>query len=191
MDSITFKGSPNFSLTTAEGGLVTLTGYAMTWGQNSSDRGGYVVRLLPGSATPLSNCFAYWGHDANEVLGCTDNGTLRLSNDSIGVKFEVDLPDTQRARDSAVLIARGDVKGMSFRMEKAVAKFVEEGDTLVYEVSSFAYSHVSPVSEPAFIATNVEIAQPPEKFSKQKRGISPDHRRLEQIRITHLKNKVR
>jgi HK97 family phage prohead protease len=58
---------------------------------------------------------ALFNHDANFVLGRTLSGTLRLSEDSIGLLTETDPPDTPTIRDLVLApIERGDVSGMSF-----------------------------------------------------------------------------
>ena len=53
-------------------------------------------------------------HDAGRVLGRTRSGTLRLSEDTRGLAFEIDVPDTSLGRDLLALAERGDVGGMSF-----------------------------------------------------------------------------
>jgi len=53
-------------------------------------------------------------HDDRLVLGSTKAGTMRLTNDEIGLHIEVDLPDTSYARDAWEVIKRGDVRTMSF-----------------------------------------------------------------------------
>lgn len=55
-----------------------------------------------------------FNHDPNNVLGRTSSGTMRLSVDDRGLKYEIDVPDTQAGRDVATSIARGDVRGSSF-----------------------------------------------------------------------------
>jgi hypothetical protein len=52
-------------------------------------------------------------HDPSQLLGRTPN-TLRLSTDTTGLAFEVDLPDTRPAHDLRALMARGDISGASF-----------------------------------------------------------------------------
>lgn len=47
------------------------------------------------------------------LLGRTSNGTLRLSSDSHGLGYEIDIPDTSTGRDLRELVARGDVSGAS------------------------------------------------------------------------------
>ncbi len=53
-------------------------------------------------------------HDPARLLARTRSGTLRLSEDSRGLAFELDVPDTQTGRDVLALAERGDLGGMSF-----------------------------------------------------------------------------
>jgi len=53
-------------------------------------------------------------HDQTRLLARTRSNTLRLAEDSRGLHFELDLPDTQPGRDVLVLAERGDLGGMSF-----------------------------------------------------------------------------
>lgn len=185
--TVRFAGDPQFNLVTAaDGKLVTLTGYAILYGVLSSDRGGYKVRLLPGSAKPTENCFACWAHDMADVLGCTDNGTLKLESDAVGVKFSVDLPDTQCGRDAATLVGRKDVKGVSFRMESVRGEWLETPEGQVLEVSEFTYSHVAPVAEPAFIGTNVSlVVDAPKPPADNNKSNAAARLRLEKLKLAH------
>lgn len=63
------------------------------------------------------------------LLGTTDAGTLRLSQDDVGLRYEIDLPDTSTGRDLAALVARGDVRGASFmaRMNPATIERTAAG----------------------------------------------------------------
>lgn len=53
-------------------------------------------------------------HDPSKVLARTRSGTLKLSEDSAGLAFELTVPDTQPGRDVLALAERGDLGGMSF-----------------------------------------------------------------------------
>jgi uncharacterized protein len=53
-------------------------------------------------------------HDPSRLLARTRSGTLRLSQDSRGLAFDLDVPDTSEGRDLLVLAERSDLGGMSF-----------------------------------------------------------------------------
>ncbi|WP_020187870.1 HK97 family phage prohead protease [Methylopila sp. 73B] len=53
-------------------------------------------------------------HDPGRVLARTRSGTLKLSEDSRGLAFGLDVPETQAGRDVLALAERGDLGGMSF-----------------------------------------------------------------------------
>src|SRR3546814_8215181 len=75
-------------------------GYAATYGSEAR-LGGFVETIAPGAfrSTLGGDILALLDHDAGKVLGRTRSGTLRLSEDSRGLAFSLDLPDTQAGRD--------------------------------------------------------------------------------------------
>lgn len=92
-----------------------IEGYAATF--NSEARLGSIVETIaPGAfrAALATDVLALLDHDAGKVLGRTRSGTLRLNEDSKGLAFSLDLPDTQAGRDVLALAERGDLGGMSF-----------------------------------------------------------------------------
>jgi HK97 family phage prohead protease len=54
------------------------------------------------------------GHDRRELVANSRSGLLQLRSDDRGLAFEVDLPDTQRARDVRALVEAGVLSEMSF-----------------------------------------------------------------------------
>lgn len=92
-----------------------LEGYAATFG--SEARMGAIVETIERGAFAASlagDVLALLDHDAGKVLGRTRSGTLRLSEDTRGLAFSLDLPDTAAGRDVLTLAERGDLGGMSF-----------------------------------------------------------------------------
>lgn len=67
-----------------------------------------------GSLADGNDILALVDHDPAKVIGRTRSNTLRLSQDSRGLAFEIDLPETTAANDVLALAARGDLGGMSF-----------------------------------------------------------------------------
>ena len=59
---------------------------------------------------------ALFNHERGALLGRTCSGTLRLSEDGTGLRYEIDLPDTTVGRDVAALLERGDLTGFLVRV---------------------------------------------------------------------------
>lgn len=92
-------------------------------------------------------------HDPARVLGRTRSKTLRLAEDTRGLAFEIDLPDTQAARDVLALAERGDLGGMSFGF--IVRKEDRRGDKrALVEVELHEISVIS--AWPAYEGTEVQ-----------------------------------
>lgn len=95
-----------------------LEGYAATF-DNPANIGGQFIETISAGAFAATlrtqpDILALVDHDAGKVLGRTRSGTLRLSEDSKGLAFSLDLPQTQAGRDVLALAERGDLGGMSF-----------------------------------------------------------------------------
>ena len=94
-----------------------LSGYAATFNDPTAI-GGYMERIAPGAfARSLASgrdVLALLDHRADVLLGRTRSGSLKLSEDAKGLRFELSLPDTAAARDVIALSERNDLGGMSF-----------------------------------------------------------------------------
>lgn len=95
-----------------------LVGYAAVFDRASRDLGGFVEYVRPGafkrSLAAGADVVALVAHDSRMILGRSGAGTLALSEDGKGLRFEIDLPPTTAARDLLVSVERGDVAGASF-----------------------------------------------------------------------------
>lgn len=162
----------------------TLTGYPILWNVLTSDRGGYKVRLKPGSATFTTPTLALYHHDFQSVIGTTDNATLRLTPDDIGVKCEIDLPNTSTGRDVAELVAKRYVRGMSFAMVSTPrgVRTVENGETIL-DVEAFAADEITITPIPAFQQTDIDV-KPDAEFAATR--IAHAHR-LERFKFDRIR----
>ena len=99
-----------------------------------------------------------FNHDPNQLLGRTTAGTLGLTVDNVGLRYEVTLPDTQAGRDVAASIDRGDVDGSSFWFKVPVDGYEKrtEDDKTVWELVRTEVIEVGPVVLPAYTATTSE-----------------------------------
>lgn len=100
-----------------DGEGMTLTGYAAKFNEPSEPLP-FIERIAPGafkrSLKSRNDIKLLWNHDSSKVLGSTRAGTLKLEEDSIGLRVMATLPDNSWGRDAKVSIARGDVTGFSF-----------------------------------------------------------------------------
>jgi uncharacterized protein len=139
-----------------------LVGYASVFDSPSQDLGGFTEVVKPGafkrtlqsnSADPL----ALVAHMPHLVLGRRSAGTLRLAEDHRGLRFEVDLPDTQTARDLLVNVERGDIRGASFAF--TVAKGGDEwsvrGGQVIRELRDIDLHEITVTASPAYTDTTV------------------------------------
>ena len=96
-----------------ENSIGSITGYAANYNVETSIADLFREVVRPGSFTAAiagrDDVRCLINHDANFILGRTKSGTLRLSNDAKGLRYDVTLPNTNCARDLHVSIARGDV----------------------------------------------------------------------------------
>lgn len=92
-------------------------------------------------------------------LARTKNGTLKLTEDEIGLRFDATLADTQEARDLYALIARGDVDQMSFAFRVIRQKWSDNRTERLLTEVSLADGDVSVVTYPAYPATSVEARE--------------------------------
>lgn len=95
-----------------------LSGYAATFGTEARIDGRYIEIIAPGafadSLRSNADILALADHDPRSVLARTKSGTLRLSEDSRGLAFDLDVPPTTLGNDMLALAERGDLGGMSF-----------------------------------------------------------------------------
>ena len=95
----------------------TLTGYAAVF-NTVTDLGTFREQIAPEAFTRVMeeapDVVALLNHDNNFVLGRTTSGTLKLSLDERGLKYEVKLGNQTYARDLAESMRRGDISQSSF-----------------------------------------------------------------------------
>lgn len=144
---------------TDDDGNSKLTGYAAVFNRDSVDLGGFIERIMPGAFTETlksSDVRALFNHDPNMVLGRNTAGTLRMKENSKGLKFEIDLPDTQIARDVAVSVERGDISGSSFSFttREDVWRTVD-GQEIRELIEIDKLFDIGPVAFPAYTDTTV------------------------------------
>lgn len=107
-----------------------LDGYAATFGTEARIGGKFTETIRAGAfkASLSGDILALADHDPTRMLARTRSGTLRLSEDTRGLAFDLDLPDTGTGRDVLALAERGDLGGMSFAFEVPAGGETWQGD---------------------------------------------------------------
>ncbi|MDO7487038.1 HK97 family phage prohead protease [Peribacillus frigoritolerans] len=145
-----------------------IVGYALRFNSESENLGGFVETIDPSAleGANLSDVRALFNHDANMVLGRSKAGTLNLSVDEFGLRYEIDMPNTSFARDLMNSMERGDIDQSSFGF---TIKGDGTGDEWDYDESRDLYIRtirsfdnifdVSVVTYPAYQATESVVAK--------------------------------
>lgn len=151
-----------------EGESKGLTGYAAKFNEESKplrDWWGdeFVEVISPGAfRNSLENntIKALYNHNPDYVLGSTKAGTLRLEEDEIGLRFDLDLPNTQIANDLYEGVKRGDIDGVSFGFKVKEDKWTEvkmdDGWKTIRTLREIDLIEISPTAFPAYEQTEVD-----------------------------------
>lgn len=163
------RGTSRLKLEQRDDGTRVLVGYAAVFyraddpGTEYELWGEAVERIMPGAFDAAlaegDDVRALFNHDSNHLLGRRSSGTLRLTVDAVGLRFEIDLPNTQSGRDTAVSAERGDLTGCSFAftLREGGSEWRKEGDREVREIRATRLYDVGPVTYPAYKATSVSV----------------------------------
>lgn len=153
-----------------------ITGYAIKFNQRSKKLGNYYESIdkhaLDGMDLTDVKCLI--DHDYSKILGRTKAGTLALSVDDIGLRFEVELADVTYANDLYQSIERQDVNECSFgftvdesdRTAQVVSKLVD-GSYLRTVKRIKELREISIVTLPAYGNTSAEIKRDYESAIQQ------------------------
>jgi HK97 family phage prohead protease len=142
-----------FNISTSASGF-TFTGYAAKFDTRSHDLGGFVETIRSGAFGRAiregQDVRALINHDPGLILGRTASGTLKLAEDSTGLHYEVDAPDTSYARDLSESMQRGDVTQSSFGFRVRQDDWQKEGRGRLRTLLDVDLTDVSPVTYPAY-----------------------------------------
>ena len=159
-----------------------IEGYALVWGVRSRvirERGQRFVEIIEKGAITeellqRSDVKCVFNHDPDALLARYNKGegTLSLTLDEVGLRYSFDAPNTVDGDKVLDLVRRGDLGGSSFKFatgDKGVRYYRENGKLMrsVDEITWLA--DVSPVIDPAYMATSVEArAWEPEDIPEEK-----------------------
>lgn len=155
-----------------DGQPARLRGISPPWDSLSVDLGGYREKFSPTAFDKILgrhkndprgvvDVVGLFNHDDNQVLSRTTNGTLRLAKGAKGLEYEMDLPDTQLARDLTTLVSNRTIYGSSFAFtvsEKGEQWVQDErGQPVRIVTDATGLFDVSVVTRPAYPASTVGL----------------------------------
>lgn len=151
----------------------TIQGYAVVFNRESrimfdkAKKRYFTEVIKSGAITPdllqRSDVKALVEHNRERLLArnIKGAGSLTLEIDEYGLKYRFDAPNTQDGEYAVEMIRRGDIFGSSFAYyaNEADVSYEKKADgTLLRSVNKIAYiGDVSPVSDPAYFGTDVEV----------------------------------
>jgi len=178
---------------------VVLTGYAALFNEPSLILEGIRFRfqevILPGAFRDSldGDVRALWQHSDMYVLGRTTNGTLRLEEDERGLRFELEPPPTQWARDAVISIKRGDVTQMSFgfRVPEGGDEWDNGPDGIpLRKLKRVELLEISPVTFPAYPKTSVAVRNRMRALQEE-RPIPVDDESRARLELEYLERRVK
>lgn len=122
---------------------------------------------------------ALFNHDPNYVLGRNKSGTLQLREDEQGLFVRILPPNTSWARDLKTSIERGDIDQMSFGFVVEEDEWRCEEGYDVRELVKVKLYDVSPVTFPAYTATQVGV-RGMERYNEYRAKIAKEQERADQ-----------
>jgi len=105
---------------------------------------------------------ALFNHNEDIVLGRNRSGTLKIWEDETGLAYEVNLPETQGAKDLKISVGRGDVSQGSFSFNargegREVWERSKSGGLDLRRIINAKLMDIGPVTFPAYEKTDVAV----------------------------------
>lgn len=150
----------------------SLEGYAAVF-FNPEERGSefkldedFYERIIPGAFSRAlkegDSVAALFNHNPDYIIGRSTAGTLKLSQDSKGLRYVVDPPENAIGKYVTMAVERGDVTASSFAFvvdEQVLRTEQRDGrEVLIREIHSLHLYDISPVVYPAYSSTSVGLS---------------------------------
>ncbi|MGL5968615.1 MAG: HK97 family phage prohead protease [Kluyvera sp.] len=134
-----------------------IIGYGSVFNSRSEPLWGFREIIKPGAFDDVlgDDVRGLFNHDPNFILGRSASGTLTVSTDERGLRYDIEAPDTQTIRDLVLApMLRGDINQSSFAFRVArdgERWYEDEEGVVIREISRFSrLFDVSPVTYPAY-----------------------------------------
>ncbi|MBN6186320.1 HK97 family phage prohead protease [Aneurinibacillus sp. BA2021] len=151
----------NIEVRAEEGASPVVTGDVVMFEQLSVPLWGFREKVRKGAfekSLRKSVVKALWNHNSDLVLGSTKNRTLKLWEDDMALRFELELPNTTWGKDAAESIKRGDVDGVSFGFEVVRDEWnYDDPSDVIRTLIEVNLYEISPTPFPAYPDSSVDM----------------------------------
>jgi len=165
----TIQGS-QLEIRQAQGGR-TLAGRCVVFNQPANIGGAFLETIAPSSFSQTlreDDQIMLRDHRSELLLGRRSAGTLTLSQDQIGVTFEVSLPDTELGRDTYENVRLGNLRGCSFGFLVRDDEWSQDAaGNLTRLIKNVQCFEVTLTSMPAYDSTSVDIRSVRARLAKR------------------------
>jgi uncharacterized protein len=142
----------------------TLTGYAAVFNSPSSPLAskklGFIEILKPGcfarALAQNQDVRALVNHNPDLIVGRTASGTLKLAEDSVGLRFDLDVAPTSAGNDLLALVNRQDLSQCSFSFVAKGQQWDKSKAVPVRSITDCDLLDISVVTYPVYDATAVQ-----------------------------------
>jgi len=164
-------------------------GYVNKFEQMSEDLGWFKEKVRKGAfvrSLKEQPVLAFWNHNSDIVLGNTENNTLKAWEDEVGLRFELELPDTTAGNDAGKLIERGDVRGVSFGFNTRKEEWDEtDKNNPIRTLVDVQLYEISPTPLPAYTQSNVSARAVMDEHNEELKKLS-EARELKRVRAAQV-----
>jgi uncharacterized protein len=144
-------------------GVKKLSGYAVVFNSPADIGGQFTESVAPGSFTRTlqdDDQVILRDHQSEILLGRRSAGTLKLSQDEIGLAFSVTLPSTSNGDDAYENVRLGNLKGCSFGFIVRDDDWTQNsGGSLSRVIKDVQLFEITLTAFPAYDATSVAISR--------------------------------
>jgi hypothetical protein len=153
-------------------GRPRIAGYAAVFNQLSEEMFGFREIIMPGAFAEAikGDVRALWNHNPDYVLGRSVSGSLILTEDDHGLRYEITPPESTWAQDLLLSIRRKDVDQSSFgfRVNTEDQEWHEvDGQVTRTLLKISRLFDVSPVTFPAYPTTTSEARAMGERLASE------------------------
>ena len=167
-----------------------IIGHASIFNTMSANLGGFYEKVDSNAFNSVleDDTRALINHNADLILGRSKAGTLSLSVDERGLRYEVEVPETSYAKDLIVSMKRGDITQSSFGFVVGADTWEENNNKMIRTITKIdRLFDVSPVTYPAYPDTDVVVAQRSLKTHKEQQENLKEEEDLHKRSLLKLK----